>query len=39
MNSPAVQKYLGQMLWAGVFISDIFNIQRKQGNSKEATLQ
>lgn len=29
MNSPAVQKDLGQMLWVGIFISDIFNMQRK----------
>lgn len=30
MNSPAVQIYLGQMLWVGRFISDIFNIQGEQ---------
>lgn len=34
MTSPAGQKYLGQMLRAGIFISDIFNIQGKQCNPR-----
>lgn len=32
MNSPAVRICLGQMLWAGMFLSDIFNIQERQCN-------
>lgn len=29
MDPPAVQIHPGQMLWAGIFTGDIFNIQGK----------